>query len=66
MLYDEIGDSHISTSTDTPLREDAFELDDETKVELISKHFKEIMQIMGLDLTDSSLKGTRTGLRICM
>jgi GTP cyclohydrolase I len=56
--YDEIGDSHISTSTDTPLREDAFELDDETKVELISKHFKEIMQIMGLDLTDSSLKGT--------
>jgi len=56
--YDEIGDNHISTSTDTPLREDAFELDDDTKVELITKHFREIMQIMGLDLTDDSLKGT--------
>jgi GTP cyclohydrolase I len=56
--YDEIGDNHISTSTDTPLREDAFELDDETKIELISKHFKEIMQVLGLDLSDSSLKGT--------
>ena len=54
----EIGDSHIATSMDTPLREDAFELDDKTKVELISKHFKEIMQILGLDLTDNSLKGT--------
>jgi GTP cyclohydrolase I len=56
--YDELGDNHISTSTDTPLREDAFELDDDTKVELIAKHFKEIMQILGLDLTDNSLKGT--------
>src|SRR5438105_2506747 len=56
--YDEIGDNHIATSIDTPLREDAFALDDETKVELISKHFKEIMQILGLDLTDNSLKGT--------
>src|SRR6185312_6445004 len=58
MSFDEIGDGHISTSTDTPLREDAFELDDETKIELISKHFKEIMQIIGLDLSDTSLKGT--------
>jgi GTP cyclohydrolase IA len=56
--YDEIGDNHISTSTDTPLREDAFELDDDTKMQLISKHFQEIMQILGLDLTDGSLKGT--------
>jgi GTP cyclohydrolase I len=55
---DEIGDNHISTSTDTPLREDAFELDDDTKVELIAKQFKEIMQILGLDLSDGSLKGT--------
>jgi GTP cyclohydrolase I len=57
-LFDEIGDNHISTATDTPLREDAFELDDETKIRLIEKHFREIMLIMGLDLTDDSLKGT--------
>jgi GTP cyclohydrolase I len=56
--YEEIGDNHLFASPDTPLREDAFELDDDTKIELIQKHFKEIMQIMGLDLSDDSLKGT--------
>ncbi len=45
-------------SMETPLREDAFELDDELKIELIEKHFKEIMQILGLDLSDDSLSGT--------
>ena len=55
---DEIGEEHIGTSFDTPLREDAFELDDPTKIELIKKHFREIMLILGLDLTDDSLKGT--------
>ena len=55
---DEIGDDHLSASTKTPLRTDAFELDDEIKIELIAKHFKEIMQVLGLDLTDDSLKGT--------
>ncbi|TVP52698.1 MAG: GTP cyclohydrolase I FolE [Mongoliibacter sp.] len=55
---DEIGDEHIGTSHETPLREDAFEMDDELKMELIEKHFKEIMHVLGLDLTDDSLKGT--------
>lgn len=55
---DEIGDEHIGTSHDTPLREDAFEMDDELKMELIEKHFKEIMNVLGLDLTDDSLSGT--------
>ncbi len=55
---EEIGDNHVASSFDTPLREDAFELDDDTKVELIQEHFKEIMNILGLDLTDDSLKGT--------
>lgn len=49
---------HVATSFDTPLRADAFEMDDELKIELISKHFKEIMQVLGLDLTDDSLQGT--------
>jgi len=55
---DLLGDSHIATSIDTPLRPDAFELDDETKIELIEKHFRSIMEIMGLDLEDDSLSGT--------
>ncbi|AFL82865.1 GTP cyclohydrolase I [Belliella baltica DSM 15883] len=55
---DEIGDEHVGTSFETPLREDAFEMDDELKIELIEKHFREIMHVLGLDLTDDSLKGT--------
>ena len=58
ILIDAIGDEHVGTSYDTPLREDAFVLDDNTKIEMIEKHFKSIMEIMGLDLTDDSLKGT--------
>lgn len=57
-LIDTIGDEHISTTKETPLRADAFEIDDDLKVELIEKHFKEIMNILGLDLTDDSLRGT--------
>lgn len=55
---DEIGDEHLSSSAETPLREDAFALDDDLKIELIEKHFREIMHILGLDLTDDSLNGT--------
>lgn len=55
---DELGDNHISSSLNTPLRAGAFEKDDELKIELIAKHFKEIMHILGLDLNDDSLKGT--------
>jgi len=53
-----IGDEHIATSVNSPLREDAFEMNDELKIQLIQKHFKEIMNTMGLDLTDDSLRGT--------
>ncbi|MDJ1469324.1 GTP cyclohydrolase I FolE [Cytophagaceae bacterium DM2B3-1] len=58
LTIDEIGDDHILTSFDTPMRADAFDRDDDLKVELIEKHFREIMHILGLDLTDDSLKGT--------
>ena len=51
-------DDHLAGSIDTPLRADAFEMDDQLKVELIEKHFKEIMHVLGLDLSDDSLKGT--------
>src|SRR5690554_7801894 len=55
---DEIGDEHVGTSHRTPLRADAFEMKDEQKIALIETHFREIMQVLGLDLTDDSLKGT--------
>jgi GTP cyclohydrolase IA len=58
MKEDEIGDQHIATSFETPLRPDAFNLDDEQKIKLIEKHFKEILTILGMDLTDDSLEGT--------
>ena len=51
-------DEHIQTSLNSPIREDAFEISDELKIQLIQKHFREIMFIMGLDLTDDSLRGT--------
>lgn len=55
---DEIGDNHVMTSVETPLREDAFILDDDLKIELIEEKFRDIMNILGLDLNDDSLKGT--------
>jgi len=55
---DEIGDNHIGTSFDTPLRDDAFELDNNSKIEAIKKDVASIMHTLGLDLTDDSLKGT--------
>jgi GTP cyclohydrolase I len=54
----DVDDHSFNGSVETPLRADAFDLDDELKIELIQKHFKEIMLILGLDLTDDSLKGT--------
>jgi GTP cyclohydrolase I len=51
-------DDHFVSSWETPLREDAFEVDDDTKIEKIEGHFREIMNILGLDLTDDSLQGT--------
>lgn len=55
---DELADDHIASSADTPMRADAFALDDEEKIVRIEKHFREIMTILGLDLTDDSLNGT--------
>jgi len=55
---DEIGDNHHSTSAETPLRDDAFKLSDSEKIELIKEDVTRIMQTLGLDLEDDSLKGT--------
>ena len=56
--YPDTDHAHRLSMTDTPLRGDAFEMDDETKMELIEKHFAGIMQVLGLDLEDDSLRDT--------
>lgn len=55
---DAVGDDHIMTSYDTPLREDAFDLSDEEKISSIRKDVANIMETLGLDMTDDSLRGT--------
>ncbi|MBT0607329.1 GTP cyclohydrolase I FolE [Aequorivita echinoideorum] len=51
-------DDHISSSAETPLRPDAFELSDIEKIASIKEDVQNIMQTLGLDLNDDSLKGT--------
>lgn len=58
LSVDEMGDEHISTSIDTPMKADAFSVSDEDKMKKIEFHFREIMETLGLDLNDDSLKGT--------
>ncbi|WP_396634756.1 GTP cyclohydrolase I FolE [Maribacter sp. R86514] len=55
---DEIGDDHIYTGLETPMKADAFEISDEEKKEKIAALFSQIMDVMGLDLNDDSLRGT--------
>lgn len=55
---EEMGDAHIMSSIATPLRDDAFDLSDAEKIELIRGYFEKIMHTLGLDLTDDSLQGT--------
>ncbi|SEQ95592.1 GTP cyclohydrolase I [Hyunsoonleella jejuensis] len=55
---EDIGDDHLYTGLETPMKSDAFKLTDTEKKERIAILFEEIMDVMGLDLTDDSLKGT--------
>lgn len=55
---DEIGNSHIATNAENPLRADAFDLTDDKKIELIRHDVERILLTLGMDLTDDSLKGT--------
>ena len=55
---DLLGDDHIGNYDHQPLRPDAFAIPDDEKIMLIADKFKDIMNIMGMDLTDDSLKGT--------
>ena len=55
---DELGDNHVGTSAETPLRKDAFELSDAEKIVKIEESVQEILTTLGMDLTDDSLRGT--------
>jgi GTP cyclohydrolase I len=55
---DEMGDQHVMTSIETPMRADAFDLNEDEKIAKIETHFAAIMDILGLDRTDDSLSGT--------
>ncbi len=52
------GDNHVMTSIETPMLASAFDKSDEEKIEIIQDHFAVIMETLGLDLSDDSLKGT--------
>ena len=58
LTIDDIGDDHLYTGLETPMKEDAFKLTNEEKKHKIASLFSEIMDVMGLDLTDDSLNGT--------
>lgn len=55
---EEIGEQHVMTSIETPMRPDAFDRSDNEKIDIIAEHFKVIMETIGLDLEDDSLSGT--------
>ena len=57
-FHDEIGDNHISSSAQNPVRKDAFNITDDEKIEKIKKDVENILITLGMDLTDDSLKGT--------
>jgi GTP cyclohydrolase I len=56
--FDALGNDHIGTSANTPLRHDAFELNQDEKIDIIKDDVRHIMETLGLDLSDDSLKGT--------
>ena len=58
LSFEQVGDDHLFTGLLTPMKKDAFKLSDEEKKHKIEHLFSEIMDVMGLDLTDDSLKGT--------
>ncbi|MDU8885985.1 GTP cyclohydrolase I FolE [Yeosuana sp. MJ-SS3] len=58
--FESLGDEHIGTSTNTPMRKDAFKLSNDEKIDIIKDDVRHIMETLGLDLSDDSLNGTPT------
>ncbi len=53
-----LGNDHVGSSSDTPLRADAFEMSDIEKIASIKKDVEHILETLGMDLSDDSLRGT--------
>jgi len=58
--FESLGDEHIGTSSNTPMRHDAFKLSNDEKIDIIKDDVRHIMETLGLDLSDDSLNGTPT------
>jgi len=58
MMSELFGHSFNVMNTDNPIRPDAFKMTDEEKIDKIAGSFAEIMDTLGLDLSDDSLKDT--------
>jgi len=56
--FESLGNNHIGTSKETPMRNDAFKLSKEEKIDIIKDDVRHILETLGLDLTDDSLSGT--------
>jgi len=51
-------EDHFSSNPKTPLRSDAFDKTDDEKIKIIEKKVLTILETIGMDMTDDSLKGT--------
>ncbi len=54
--FNKLKEHHVLV--ENPLRDDAFFIDNDTKIQLIKEKFEDILNIIGLDLKDDSLKET--------
>jgi GTP cyclohydrolase I len=55
---EEIGENHVASSAENPIRPDAFDISDKEKIAKIQESVKDILLTLGMDLNDDSLKGT--------
>jgi GTP cyclohydrolase I len=55
---EELGENHVATSAENPIRPDAFDLSDKEKIAKIEASVKDILHTLGMDLTDDSIQGT--------
>jgi len=55
---DSLGDDHLGSSINNPIRKDAFKISNSDKIKLIQEKMHDILEIIGMDMNDDSLKGT--------
>lgn len=58
LIEESLKNSNHHVKIKNPLRDDAFDIDDTLKTELIAEKFKDIVEILGFDLNHDSIKDT--------